>query len=50
VTQIYRASGDTITKAGENVLANMERTYGVAAVENGFLIRSGNRALLVRRS
>jgi outer membrane protein assembly factor BamB len=48
VTQIYAAAAQTATKIAENKLGNMERIYGVAAAEVGFVIRSGSQAVLVR--
>ena len=49
VTEVYSAE-DPTTKLAENSLAEMERTYGVAVVDDGFVLRSGRRVVKVQAS
>lgn len=47
VTEVFRAGAAEPEKLAANSLEDMERTYGVAAVERGFVMRSGRRAVRV---
>jgi outer membrane protein assembly factor BamB len=49
VTEVYSAE-DPTRKLAENSLAEMERTYGVAVVDDGFVLRSGRRVVKVQAS
>jgi len=46
VTEVFDAANPG-RKLATNTLTNMERTYGVAAVERGFVLRSGQRAMKI---
>lgn len=46
VTEVYSAQGQP-KKLATNMLDDMERTYGVAVVDNGFVLRSGRRVMRV---
>ena len=46
VTQVYRANAPS-EKLAENTLDEMERTYGVAVVDDGFVLRSGRKVAKV---
>ena len=49
VTEVYSAEAPP-KKLAENSLAEMERTYGVAVVDDGFVLRSGRRVMRVQAS
>ena len=49
MTEVYSA-GTPAKKMAENSLDEMERTYGVAVVDNGFVLRSGRRVVRVKAS
>lgn len=49
VTEVYAAAG-TPERIASNTLDNMERTYGVAVADHGFILRSGKRVVRIART
>lgn len=48
VTEVYQAASPP-RKIAESVLEDMERIYGVAVVDRGFILRSGRKVAMVRQ-